>query len=90
MFEHPAGHVASDRHQRGIRSAGLCHLGDRLVPEVVEAQAADRGGGSFPGCNGGSDALLLLERLLRGLSADAPGGFAYQLSPPRAPALLRA
>jgi hypothetical protein len=41
--------VAGDGHQRGIGRAGFSHFGDGLMPEIVEAESADRGGGSFPG-----------------------------------------
>ena len=44
MFEHPARHVTGDGHQRGVGCASLRHFGDGLVAEVMEAQAADRGG----------------------------------------------
>jgi hypothetical protein len=78
--------MSGDGHQRGIGGAGFRHFGDGLVAEVVETQAADRRGGSFPACDRAAKTIAGFERLLCGLPADAPGGFANEFSPRRAPA----
>lgn len=89
VLQHPARHVTGDCHQRGIGRAGFDHFGDGLVAEVVEAQAAERGCGAPPGRDRAAESFAGFERLLCGLPADAPGGFANQLPPGSAPAFLR-
>jgi len=37
VFEHPPRHMTRDGHHRSIRCARFCHLGYRLMPEIVEA-----------------------------------------------------
>src|SRR5256884_9892974 len=79
-----------DGHQRRVGGARFCHFGDGLMAEIVEAQAADRRGGSLPGYAYALKAFPRTECFSCSLSADAPGCFADEFSPRRAPTLLRA